>query len=179
MSYPIQLFQSSDNRLVDATLTELTAKHLNDFETFWQDRLQNSKATDAAWDWLKKERIYGEDSNYEKYAIECNQITQGLMMIEVQRHRSQFDPSSKVVYVDYLATAPWNRISFQDPPQFKSVGSALLKFARYRSHELGYRGLVGLHSLPESETFYQKRKMINCGRDPEKENLTYFEWYQV
>ena len=58
------------------------------------------------------------------------------------------------------------------------MGSALLRFARFRSEELGYGGLVGLHSLPAAQMFYRKMGMIDGGADAEKENLTYFEWYR-
>ena len=58
------------------------------------------------------------------------------------------------------------------------MGGALLRFARFRSEELDYGGLVGLHSLPTAEMFYRKMGMIDGGVDAEKENLTYFEWYR-
>jgi hypothetical protein len=41
-----------------------------------------------------------------------------------------------------------NRQLIQRPPKLKGVGTALLVFARTRSMELGYKGRVGLHSLP-------------------------------
>lgn len=178
MSYPIQLVRVRDNQLVDAVLLPLSNKHLSDFETLWKNRLAASGEEDSHWDWVKKNRIYTSSTNYEKYAIECNQITQGLMMIETEGYRSQFETHRRIVYVDYLSTAPWNRPTLQEPPEYRSVGSILLEFARYRSRELGHGGLVGLHALPRAERFYQKMGMINCGPDPDKQNLTYFEWYQ-
>jgi hypothetical protein len=84
----------------------------------------------------------------------------------------------RLVYVHSLATAPWNRISNPDSNGFRAVGGALLRFAKLRSEELNYGGLVGLHSLPGAEVFYRKMGMIDGGFDSEKENLTYFEWYQ-
>jgi hypothetical protein len=56
------------------------------------------------------------------------------------------------------------------------VGSVLLQFARERSFELGYGGLVGLHALSESVSFYAKMGMI--GGDPDRDGLPYFEWYR-
>jgi hypothetical protein len=60
---------------------------------------------------------------------------------------------------------------------FRAIGRTLLQFARFRSEELGYDGLVGLHALPGAEGFYRTMGMIDCGADETKENLTYFEWY--
>lgn len=105
-------------------------------------------------------------------------MTQGLMLIATLGHRSWFEPRRRVVYVHFLATAPWNRPLVQDPPRYRLSGTLLLRFARQRSEQVGYLGLVGLHTLPEAEDFYRRMGMIDCGLDAEKDNLTYFEWYQ-
>jgi hypothetical protein len=175
----IKLLRVSDNQIVSATLTTLAQKHLDDFETYWKPRLQVSKEEDRYWDWEKKNRIAASSINYEKYAIECEQITQGLMIIEIDWHRSQVDPGKSIVYVEFLATAPWNRPSIQKPPQFRGVGKILLEFARSRSVALGYAGRVALHALPNAEPFYDKQNMMNFGSDPDKEDLIYFEWSQL
>jgi hypothetical protein len=101
-----------------------------------------------------------------------------MMLIETENHRSWFNPEARLVYVATLETAPWNRFSFQSDPMFQWIGSNLLRFAKFRSQQLGYRGSVGLHSLPRAESFYEKLNMNNCGKDPDKDNLTYFEWYK-
>ncbi|MCA6509674.1 MAG: hypothetical protein IM565_06605 [Pseudanabaena sp. M109S1SP2A07QC] len=110
--------------------------------------------------------------------MEYEKITQGMMLIETANHRSWFNPEVRLVYVATLETAPWNRFSFQSDPMFQRIGSNLLRFAKFRSQQLGYRGSVGLHSLPRAESFYEKLNMNNCGKDPDKDNLTYFEWYK-
>jgi hypothetical protein len=163
---------------VDAKLLTLTDKHLDDFETFWKSRLQVSDEEDGHWNWVKKNQFTLFSSDYEKYAIECEQITQGLMMLEVSNYYSKNTRQQKIIYVDFLSTAPWNRISLKNPPDYKGVGLTLLSFAKQRSRELGYGGRVGLHALPKAENFYQTRGMKNFGIDSEKENLVYFEWLQ-
>lgn len=100
------------------------------------------------------------------------------MLLQIRGQRSQIEPNRSLVYVHSLATAPWNRITNPDPNGFRAVGRALLKFAQFRSEELGYGGLVGLHSLLNAEPFYRKMGMIDGGADPDKENMTYFEWYR-
>ena len=132
--------------------------------------------SDRVWDWEQKKRIFLGGGDYEGYAIEYEQITQGLMLIQTRGRRSQFELHRPIVYVHSLATAPWNRSSA--PEGFRSIGRALLKFAKFRSNELGYDGLVGLHALPDAEEFYRRMGMIDCGADDMKENLTYFEWYR-
>ncbi|UBF27475.1 GNAT family N-acetyltransferase [Kovacikia minuta CCNUW1] len=163
---------------MEGILTKLSQKHLDDFETFWKARLQCSTQEDQFWNWELKNRVYLSEAIYEGYAIECEGITQGLMLLATGGHRSRFEPDRRIVYVHSLATAPWNRPSLQAPITYRLVGSVMLRFAQYRSEELGYGGLVGLHALQEAEAFYQRMNMINCGADEAKENLTYFEWYK-
>jgi GNAT superfamily N-acetyltransferase len=170
-----RLLKLSESQLVEAVIVNLSAKHLDDFTVLWKPRLQKLVQDDSCWNWVEKERRYVKWSNYEKYAIECEQITQGLMIIEIDWHRSQFFPHKRLVYIESLATAPWNRATLPNQ-QFRGVGSALLNFARERSYELGYGGFVGLHSLPSAEAFYSRLKLANLGADPDKDDLVYFEW---
>jgi len=176
MEKNIKLLRVKDDIAVDAKLLTLTDKHLDDFETFWKSRLQVSNEEDGHWNWIKKNQLTLLSSDYEKYAVECEQISQGLMMLEVSNYYSRNNSQQKIVYVDFLSTAPWNRISLKNPPDYKGVGLTLLSFAKQRSKQLGYEGRVGLHALPKAENFYRKRGMINFGIDTEKEDLVYFEW---
>ena len=156
MEQSIKLLRVKDDIAVNAKILTLTDKHLDDFETFWRSRLQASDEEDGHWNWIEKNQVALLSSDYEKYAIECEQITQGLMMLEVSNHysRKNLGQKQKIVYVDFLSTAPWNRISLKNPPDYKGVGSTLLFFAKERSEQLGYEGRVGLHALPKAEIFY-------------------------
>jgi hypothetical protein len=180
IQYEVPLIRIGDAAPVLGLLVPLTNKHLDDFVTVWRQQLRTSMDEDQYWDWEKKQRIYLDSRMgiYEGYAIECEQLTQGMMLLQIRGYRSRVEPTRRLVYVHSLATAPWNRISNPDSIGFRAVGSALLRFAQFRSEELNYGGLVGLHSLASAEVFYRKMGMIDGGADPEKENLTYFEWYQ-
>jgi hypothetical protein len=72
--------------------------------------------------------------------------------------------------------APWNRVKIQNPPRYRNVGTSLLNFARIRSLDLGYKGRIGLHSLPDAVQFYDKQKMQNLGEDEDYDNFVYFEY---
>ena len=178
MYQPILLIQGINNQLVEGILCDVTQKHHEDFKTLCQPQLQQFGAVDRDWDWDFKARVYGSLPGAELYAIECGALTQGLMLMTAAGHRSWFKPASRIVYVQYLASAPWNRPEIQNPPTYKAVGGRLLDFARARSLELGYKGRVGLHSIPQAEGFYRKAGMIEVGADPENDNLVYFEWYR-
>ncbi len=143
MQENVKLFRVSDNQIVDAVLLDLSQKHIADFETFWKPRLKSSQEEDSHWDWLKKDLLTATP-NYEKYALECEQITQGLMILELDCHRSRLESGKSLVYLDYLSTAPWNRPSIQDPPSYKGIGTTLFSFAISRSMDLEYKGSAHL-----------------------------------
>jgi hypothetical protein len=180
VQFEVPLIRVSNAASVTGLLVTLRTKHLDDFRAVWREQLRTSADEDRYWDWEQKQRIYlaGGVGIYEGYAIECEGLTQGMMILQIRGYRSQVKPNRRLVYVHSLATAPWNRLSNPDLSGFRAVGSALLRFARFRSEELEYGGLVGLHSLPAAEMFYRKMGMIDGGADAEKENLTYFEWYR-
>jgi hypothetical protein len=177
MRFDVLLIRGETLQSVVAQLVPLTGKHLDDYETAWNNRLQQSGTEDALTDWDFKKRVFIAKGEAEGYAIEFEDMTQGMMVLRVRGRRSSIEPNRRIVYVSRLATAPWNRSEVQNPITFKLVGTALLQFAQFRSRELGYGGLVGVHALPSAEVFYSKLGLLDCGLDEEAENLRYFEWY--
>ena len=90
------------------------------------------------------------------------------------RLREQF--GKPLIYVDFVATAPWNRPKLQAPPRFRGVGQVFILAAIETSREAGFKGRVGLHSLPEAVPFYEgKCGFARLGADSSHQNLTYFE----
>ena len=175
MNRPIQLFRVRDGQVVDAILTEVTQKHLNDAETLWEPLLRGTGAEDEYWDWVAKSRRATLLPGDELYAIECDGVTQGLMTIDVLKKRCQIESQlrRRLVYIRALATAPWNRPAITNPPTYKGVGGNLIdfaicaslrqrqgrtqqRFAIARSHELGYQGRIGLHALSGALLILQK-----------------------
>lgn len=176
----IQLLQVQDQQVVDAILTEVTDKHLEDARTLWEPILEGSGQDDEYWNWVGKSRRSKLLPGDELYAIECEGITQGLIMLDVLKKRCQIESQlrRRLVYISALATAPWNRPVMTNPPTYKGVGGNLVDFAVARSHELGYQGRIGLHALPGALGFYRKLRLglLDCGPDPEEpDNLIYFE----
>lgn len=176
MHFKIELIRGIDNLPIEGAIVELTSKHTDDFVNFWSERLHEYETEDQEWDWLFKLDFIRRNSEFEGYALEVEGSTQGLIKIETQRHGSHEVYGKKLVYVEFLASAPWNRKLIQRPPRFRGVGTNLLRYARLRSVELGYGGMVGLHSLPESVRFYENQLMNNFGADENKDYLIYFEY---
>ncbi len=171
----IYLMRVHDRQPVRASLQSIKLDHLEAFEQYWKPFLAGKVEEVQYWDWRFKYRTYGARLGSESYALECEGQLQGLMLVASLGYRSWVNPRRRLVYVHALATAPWNRPSIQNPPQYRLVGGTLLEFSQYRSGELGYRGVVGLHSLPGAEAFYRQAGFMDCGADSEKEDLVYFE----
>lgn len=177
MQLPIQV-ETGSGAFVPGLIRTMSPAHLAQIETIWKGMLLALQEPDKAWNWDYKLRLATNEDRFEAYVVEVDEITQGVMLIETQWHRSQIDSSSRprLVYVEYLSTAPWNRRFIEDPPDFMGIGRALMAFSRRRSAELGHDGRVGLHALPIAEGFYHQLQMPDYGPDPDKDGLVYFEY---
>ena len=128
------------------------------------------------WNWVGKvPRV--EAGELYLVGVECEGVVQGLMAIPLQPRLATLTPGEGLVYIDYIEAAPWNQRAPGHPPRFLGVGKALIGQAVLISRELGLRGRVGLHSLPQAELFYQaKCGMTRLGIDPHYHDLVYFEY---
>ena len=179
MQQPIQI-ETGSGSFRPGLICQMTQVHLVQIETIWRGMLQATQQPDMDWNWAYKLRLAEVESRFEAYVIEIDKLAHGVVLLETEWHRSQLDNQgvarSPLVYVEYLASAPWNRRVIEDPPYYVGIGRTLLMFARQRSVELGYDGRVGLHSLPESESFYHHQGMPDYGADLSKDDLVYFEY---
>jgi hypothetical protein len=169
-----ELLQGNHQK-VEVYLCDVELQHLTDFNILWRAMLEGLQAEDTFWDWAWKKQLALTDDRYEAYAVEFQDLTQGLLWIETQWHGSRLAEGQPLVYVAALASAPWNRRLVNSEPWLQGVGGLLLRFARRRSLELGYGGRLGLHALPGSESFYDSQNMMDLGCDPDLE-MTYFEF---
>lgn len=141
----------------------------------------------AHWDWNKKTAAFQNLLSYRMFAVTCALDTQGLMAVatDVVMHPSRL-PDDKgrrglgLVYIDFLEAAPWNRPEHVQSPRYRGVGSVLIATAIQLSLDEGFKGRIGLHSLPQSEDFYRNVvRMTDLGPDtsyPGSVPLRYFEF---
>lgn len=158
-------------------------------EDAWQTYLASAKAEAMSgnrdfpnlehdhWRWQDKVNLTHHLLPYPTLGIECDGQVQGLMLLETDGHfaREQAQAGSPLVYVNLLATAPWNLPEVVDPPRYRGVGTILLTVAASLSVDLGFKGRIGLHSLPKSERWYDRVGLTCLGPDPNKQNLKYYE----
>jgi hypothetical protein len=101
-----------------------------------------------------------------------------MMAADVARERGRIEEQKgqHLVYVEYLEVAPWNRKEHAAKPRFRGAGSILIIAAIALSRSEGFKGRIGLHSLPQADEFYAaKCEMTDLGADPKYHNLRYFE----
>jgi hypothetical protein len=186
----VDLFNRLTREFEDAQLySGLDDKNLDDFESRWlpvlakklqrstPKELLESNAQDARWNWRRKELAWGGVLSYQAFAVEADGLTQGLMYV----NKDQFSRiaslmGAPLVYVEAIATAPWNRPKLTKHPKYKGAGMVLMQAAISLSFEEEYKGRVALHALPESESWYRDvLRMVDFGPDPDCQSLVYFE----
>lgn len=137
-----------------------------------------ANAEDAHWDWRRLAEFYRNPLLFQIFAVECASRTEGFMLVrkggKFSRHPDH--PRGDLVYIDRLATAPWNRPRFVRDPVYKGVGQLLFATAVNLSLDEGLSGRVGLHALPNAEGFYRDvLQLTDFGPDGQCYGLCYFE----
>jgi len=162
-------FESQWRPVMKARLAELKAENKS---------AQDANLQDAHWKWKEKHQDRAARTEWESFSVECDGETQGLMFIKTvgfAREKSQLN--KPIAYIDLISTAPWNRRGFDGVPKYKGTGHVLLGAAVSLSTHEGFDGRIGLHSLPQSESWYRDIcGMSELGSDSNKEDLVYFEF---
>lgn len=192
----IRLYDSLKGEPVDALLhVGLTEDQIRAAQADWEpvrkqaiERLhREGVALDAlpkhwGWDWTRKiSRLGSKVLGF--FGIECAGQMQGMIEVAKEGYLAKL-PAQKgkpLIYVRYIETAPWNLKLLEPKPRYGGVGARLIRVATELSLDEGYKGRVGLHSLPgqnkgEPEWFYGntcKMQPIEAERDGE--GLLYFE----
>jgi len=155
-------------------------QHLSSLANGNEELLRNlyneSFLEDNHWEWLKK-AVTCKGNEYEWFYVATDGDIQGICIFYHPK-KSRLDQED-IFYIEYLATAPWNRRNKLSPLIYKGIGTILLKESlTYSINHLGYRPGFSLHSLPKAITYYSKIGMQDFGPDPEYYNLNYFEMEQ-
>lgn len=185
-SYSIQLYKTSIKSFVEASLVEnITDQHLESWEKSWLPIMQahcksidkQCRPEDSHWDWRMKSSHWNSQLAYHSFAIECEDELQGMMLLnDLASARLQTQFGKPIIYIEFLATAPWNRPEIQKPPKFKLIGKNFIGAAIEFSRNMDYKGRLGLHSLPAAVAYYQEKCGITMlGPDSSHQNLVYFE----
>lgn len=189
----IYLLETTSGQGVEAELRDaIESAQLQDWKAHWQPALMailqemDLRRLPRAqwrhnwhwdWDWeTKSDQVSGLAASCG-FSVICSGLAQGLMRVDLTKSaREPSQTGEPLVYVDYLELAPWNRPELGRTPRYKGVGTALIAAAVALSEQAGFKGRIGLHSLPEADAFYGGRcGMSDSGCDAKYQNLRYFE----
>lgn len=177
-------------------LDAITEQQLADWEAEWTPELlsairrlhragvpRHAWPQSRHWDWRKKTAALTGMLAHPAFSLVCRGLTQGMMILDntTKRCRLPAQAGKDLVYVEYVENAPWNRPELFDPPRYRGVGSLLMRAAIEASQQEGFKGRVGLHSLPQANAFYARTcGMTDLGVDPDPDYspMHYFEMTQ-
>jgi hypothetical protein len=163
------------NIIVQQLLAENPAARLDVHELL--KLLPTYNLEDWHWKWSDK-AMSCNGPEYEWFYLTANGKVQGVAII--YHPKGSKLKHDNIFYVDYLATAHWNRPRPNYTRQFAGIGSLLLCYCLdYAVQTLKYRPGFSLHSLPHAEPYYAKIGMVDLGLDASKDNLRFFEAPEV
>ena len=127
------------------------------------------------WEWERKARAMTAGST--AFTIEANGEAQAVMIVRTDKTcRLSVQFREPMVYVDYLASTPWNLAGLVPIPRYSQCEISMVDAAIRHSVAIGFKGRIGLHSLQDAEGFYRdKLLMHDLGVDTAYEDLRYFE----
>lgn len=168
----LECYRAQWRPLIDAKIEELKRT-----DSLTSESLAKFSIQDEHFDWPEKCLERAEQLAWPSFALRCDGQTQGMMYVNLlQTSRIPGDEKQPMVYVDLLATAPWNRPALVGNAKYGGVGLVLVTEAVLLSFDEEFGGRTGLHSLPQSDGFYQQklgmRNLGKLGRSP----LNYFEF---
>lgn len=189
---PIYLFNTASGQPAAAELWDgITEKQLGDWEGEWVPELfkavqrlhragieRRHWPQSRHWNWRRKTEALQGMLAQPGFSIVCDGMTQGMMIVDMTTHRCRIESQKgkDLVYIDFVENAPWNRPELADPPLYRGIGSILIRAAVALSEEGEFKGRIGLHSLPQANSFYANTcGMSDLGMDPEHQDLRYFE----
>lgn len=133
-------------------------------------RLREYNVEDFHWDWGMKAGLKSGDE-YEWFFLVVDDKVQTVCVLHHPRD-SKID-GEEIFYVDYVASAFWNRDRPGYTRKFSGLATILLKEAT-RFFAIKYRAGFSLHSLPKAEDYYRKIGLKDFGIDPSC-HMRYFE----
>lgn len=178
----VSLFNRRTHGHVAAEITAMTDRHVELLNATWMPTFQHRyERQERDEDFLMWNTGKGyldlifHREELQSFVLMADEIVQGVLLLECVPLISRLEPERSLVYVRYLATAPWNRRDKAGPGWFRGVGTLLLARAVQVSRDTGCDGRLGLHSLKGSDDFYKRLGLSNLGLDAARRGLNYFE----
>jgi hypothetical protein len=129
------------------------------------------------WNWQIK-HMMAEVDELRFFGIRHELQMQGFAILKPAA-LSKLEPQKRLVYVEYIASAPWN-LGFPNVTRgrFGQVGGVLMAAAVQLSFDSGFEGRIGLLSLPQSVAWYKEELHMIEVSGTSTDSLRYFEMTQ-
>jgi hypothetical protein len=163
-------------------LRPISPAHVRQITDTWMPHLAGQE--DERWNWAKFADDYPDGRGWQQFVLLAEARVQGAIIIGNARDmRSPANTGAQGCYIEYLATAPWNRVDEEGNRidsrfgRIAPVGKLLMAHAIVVSLELGHEGRMGWHSKNGSIEWYEKTfPGIWCGGpDATEDGLPYYE----
>jgi len=178
----VSLFNRRTHGHVAAEIAAMTDRHVELLNATWmptfQHRYERQERDEDFLMWNTGKgylELVFRREEFQSFVLIADEIVQGVLLLESVPLMSRLEPDRSLVYVRYLATAPWNRRDKVGLGWFRGIGTSLLARAVQVSQDVGCDGRLGLHSLKGSDEFYQRLGLTNLGLDAARRGLNYFE----
>jgi hypothetical protein len=135
-------------------------------------QVNSSQLEDMHWSWINKHKAY-YGNQYNWCFLLVDGIPQGACLI--YHPKISINNQDNIFYVEYVASAPWNRPNLLAPPRFRGIGTKLLKsISKYSSSNHKLNAGFSLLALPKAEGYYQKIGMSHF-KVRDEDSMKYFE----
>lgn len=136
------------------------------------DILSQCSLEDHHWDWFKKAAIHKSDEYLWFFLYSENRPQAACLVFHPKKSVLS---TGNIFYVEYIATAPWNRRNVMQDRIFTGVGARILKHAvEHCRNTLNLIPGFSLHALPGAMDFYEKIGMLR-EESMDKDRLAYYE----
>lgn len=178
----VHLYDRFTREAVSAEIVSITEHHFHLANSSWavsfQQRYRNQKNDDDLWMWNSSIDHLGtviQRYRMRSFALTVDEMILGVLFLQSETQLSRLECQYPLVYVRYVATAPWNRADKFGPSRLRGVGTTLMTWANEVSRETGCGGRLGLHSLQSSDAFYLRLGFRDLGLDAAHRGMRYFE----
>lgn len=178
----VVLFDRHNARAINGRGVPMTADHFCLASETWvesfDDRYLNQERDEDSWMWNAGGRQSGpfiDRVDLQIMALIAHNRIEGILFVLRNPQPSRIETSRQLLYVTYVATAPWNRPTRHRAGLLRGVGTSLMNFAIQASHQAGGGGYIALHSLRSSDDFYHSLGFRNLGIDAAHFGMNYFE----
>lgn len=178
----VWLLEAQTQNTVEASLLPMTRQHVSQARRVWMNGFQSrQKLFLCDDDFMVWNRGIMSDSASDTgdspygYVVICENEVQGVVVFDERLQPSRRRPGTQLLYLRYIATAPWNRRNGPIAPRFRHVGRILIAQAVRESIMLGCPGRIGLHSFPDAEEFYENLRFDKPDSDIPYRGMSYFE----